>query len=152
MMDQMNNHLKLKNWVETWADVLVFQALEIPYLSNLNQMGFLMEVLDFLQQSNTVITNVLWLCRFVSNYQFVSFGGCFWIFGGSNNLDSIFWFHYVSCFCQQKKIRGAALGTAAGAFFAFIFQTQHSYLRYSKREMRYVNKLFRIACYTHKHE
>ena len=43
--------------METWADVLVFQALEIPYLSNLNQMGFLMEVLDFLQQSNTVITN-----------------------------------------------------------------------------------------------
>ena len=36
-------------------------------------------------------------------------------------------------------------------FFALIFQTQHSYLRYSKREVKYVNViLFRIACYTKK--
>ena len=106
-------------------------------------------------ENATELSKVLWLSRFYSNYQFVSFGGCFWIFGGSNNLDSMFLFHPVSYFCyfcQKKKIRGTALGTAAGAFFAFIFQMQHSYLRYSKREVRYVNKLFRIACYTHTHE
>ena len=37
--------------------------------------------------------------------------------------------------------------------FALSFQTQHSYLRYSKREVKYVYIIpFRIACYTHKHE
>ena len=60
----------------------------------------------------------------------------------------------VSCHCQQKK-SGAlllALLQAAGAFFASIFQTQHSYLRYSKREVKYFYVIpFRIACYTHKH-
>ena len=46
--------LKLKNWVETW-EVLLFQALEIPYLSNLNQMISILSILDFLQQSNMVM-------------------------------------------------------------------------------------------------
>ena len=53
MMDQMTNQLKLQNWVETW-EVLLFQVLEIPYLSNLNQM-IMTNILDFLQQSNMVI-------------------------------------------------------------------------------------------------
>ena len=49
MMDQMTNQLKLKSLVEVW-EVLIFQALEIPYLSNLNQiMNSIM--MDFLQQS-----------------------------------------------------------------------------------------------------
>ena len=39
--------------METW-EVLVFQALEIPYLSYLIQMDLLLEV-DLLQQSNMVI-------------------------------------------------------------------------------------------------
>ena len=57
----------------------------------------------------------------------------------------------LSAVIVNKKIRGAALGAAVGAFFAFIFQTQHSYLHYSKREVKYVNViLFRIACYTKK--
>ena len=46
MMDQMINQLKLQYWVETW-EVLVFQALEIPYLSYLNQMVVLPKM-DFL--------------------------------------------------------------------------------------------------------
>ena len=49
MMDQMTNQLKLKSLVEVW-EVLIFQAMEIPYLSNLNQiMNSIM--MDFLQQS-----------------------------------------------------------------------------------------------------
>ena len=40
--------------MEIW-EALKFQALEIPYLSNLNQIGLMMEVLDFLQQSIMVI-------------------------------------------------------------------------------------------------
>ena len=57
----------------------------------------------------------------------------------------------LSAVIVKKKISGAALGAAVGTFFAFIFQTQHSYLRYSKREVKYVNViLFRIACYTKK--
>ena len=39
--------------MEIWA-VLVFQALEIPYLSNLNQI-VVHNIVDFLQQSNMVI-------------------------------------------------------------------------------------------------
>ena len=59
----------------------------------------------------------------------------------------------LSAVIVNKKIRGAALGAAVGAFFAFIFQTQHPYLHYSKREVKYVNViLFRIACYTHNHK
>ena len=46
MMDQMINQLKLQNWVETWK-VLGFQVLDICYLSNLNQIIMMMEVLDF---------------------------------------------------------------------------------------------------------
>ena len=53
MMDQMTNQLKLQNYLVTW-EVLVFQALEIPYLSNLNQMKF-GNSLDFLQQYSMVI-------------------------------------------------------------------------------------------------
>ena len=53
MMDQMINQLKLQYWVETW-EVLVFQALAIPYLSYLNQMVVLTKM-DFLQQSIMVI-------------------------------------------------------------------------------------------------
>ena len=99
-----------------------------------------------------VLIKVLWLSRFFSNYQFVSFRGCFlkfWWFKQSRFNVFIFLSlcQPVSCYCQQKN-QGAALGGAVGAFFAFIFQTQHSYLLYSKREMKYVNViLFRIACY-----
>ena len=39
MMDQMSNQLKLKDSVEIW-EVLLYQVLEIHYLSNLNQMRF----------------------------------------------------------------------------------------------------------------
>ena len=53
MMDQMTNQLKLENLVETW-EVLMFQALVIPYLSYSNQMSVII-MLDFLQQSNMVI-------------------------------------------------------------------------------------------------
>ena len=57
---------------------------------------------------NAWITKVLWLSCFFSNYQFVSFGGCFWIFGASNNPDSLLFLfschcQSVSCYCQQKK-------------------------------------------------
>ena len=57
---------------------------------------------------NAWITKVLWLSCFLSNYQFVSFGGCFWIFGASNNPDSLLFLfscycQSVSCHCQQKK-------------------------------------------------
>ena len=54
MMDQMINQLKLKNSVEI-LEVLVFQALEISYLSNLYQIIMILEKLDFLHQSNMVI-------------------------------------------------------------------------------------------------
>ena len=54
LMAKMINQHKLKNSVETW-EVLVFLALEIPYLSSLNQIGLMMEALDFLQQSIMVI-------------------------------------------------------------------------------------------------
>ena len=123
----------IQGQVSSWV---IFKTFNFKVLQQLTNIFFVT------YKTKVVCTKVLWLSRFYSNYQFVSFGGCFWIFGGSNNLDSIFWFHYVSCFCQQKKIRGAALGTAAGAFFAFIFQTQHSYLRYSKREVKYVSYSF----------
>ena len=53
MMDQMINQLKSNNWVETW-EVLTFQALGIPYLSNLNQI-IVLQKMDFLQQSIMVI-------------------------------------------------------------------------------------------------
>ena len=49
MMDLMINQLKLQNLVDTWK-VLLFQVLEIPYLSNLNQIGMMVKRLDFLQQ------------------------------------------------------------------------------------------------------
>ena len=49
MMDQMINQLKLQNLVDTWK-VLLFQVLEIPYLSNLIQIGMMVKRLDFLQQ------------------------------------------------------------------------------------------------------
>ena len=56
MMDQMLNQLKLQCWVET-GEVLAFQALEIPYLSNLNQIGIIGMIImvDFLQKSIMVI-------------------------------------------------------------------------------------------------
>ena len=54
LMAKMINQHKLKNLVETW-EVLVFLALEISYLSSLNQIGLMMEALDFLQQSIMVI-------------------------------------------------------------------------------------------------
>ena len=45
------------------------------------------------------------------------------------------------------------LSLSTKKIFALIFQTQHSYLRYSKREVKYVYVIpFRIVCYTHKHE
>ena len=50
----MPTQLKLQNLGGTWK-VLVFQALEIPYLSNLNQILMMMEVLDSSQQSIMVI-------------------------------------------------------------------------------------------------
>ena len=53
MMDQMRNQLKFKNYLATW-EVLVLKALEIPYLSNLNQI-LVDNSLDFLQQSTMVI-------------------------------------------------------------------------------------------------
>ena len=53
MMGQMINQLKLQNWMETW-EVLIFQALEIPYLSNLIHM-LRVNMVDFLQQSIMVI-------------------------------------------------------------------------------------------------
>ena len=53
MMDQMINLLKLQTSVDI-LEVLVFQALGIPYLSNLNQMVVTI-LLDFLQQSIMVI-------------------------------------------------------------------------------------------------
>ena len=49
LMAKMINRHKLKNSLETWK-VLVFQALEICYLSNSIQIitnGLMMEVLDF---------------------------------------------------------------------------------------------------------
>ena len=52
-MDQMSNQLKLQSWVEI-REVLVFQALGIPYLSNLNQMAMKIMV-DLMQQSIMVI-------------------------------------------------------------------------------------------------
>ena len=52
----------------------------------------------------------------------------------------------LSAVIVNKKIRGAALGCAVGVFFAFIFPTQHPYLHYSKRDLKYFNvTLFRIA-------
>ena len=53
MMDQMSNQLKSKNWVETW-EVLTFQALEILYLSNLDQIWWVI-MMDLLLQSIIVI-------------------------------------------------------------------------------------------------
>ena len=58
LMAKMINQHKLKNLVETW-EVLVFLALEISYLSSLNQIGLMMEALDFLQQSIMVI--LIWI-------------------------------------------------------------------------------------------
>ena len=61
------------------------------------------------RSSRQLITpKVLWLSCFLSNYQFISFGGCFWIFGASNNPDSLLFLfschcQSVSCYCQQKK-------------------------------------------------
>ena len=52
MMDQMSNQLKLKDSVEIW-EVLLYQVLEIHYLSNLNQI-LLIIMLDFSQQSTMV--------------------------------------------------------------------------------------------------
>ena len=49
MMDLIINQLKLQNLVDTWK-VLLFQVLEIPYLSNLIQIGMMVKRLDFLQQ------------------------------------------------------------------------------------------------------
>ena len=46
MMDQMINQLKLQNWVENW-EVLVFQALDIPYLLHLYQVIGHLIALDF---------------------------------------------------------------------------------------------------------
>ena len=52
LMAKMINQHKLKNLLEAW-EVLVFQALEICYLSNSNQMIMILEdlmdleVLDF---------------------------------------------------------------------------------------------------------
>ena len=51
----MTNQLKLKSLVEVW-EVLIFQAMEIPYLSNLNQIMNSM-IMDFLQQS-TMVSNL----------------------------------------------------------------------------------------------
>ena len=110
-------------------------------------------------ESDTILVNllkVLWLSRFFSNYQFVSFGGCFWIFGGSNNLDSMFLF---SCHCTvslsavivNKKNQGAALGTAAGCrgIFCLYFSDTTLLPALLQKRMKYVNViLFRIACYT----
>ena len=64
-MVKMIKQLKLQSWVETW-EVLVFQALEIPYLSNLNQVVVII-MLDFLQQSIMVIH--IW----ISNNTFKTF-------------------------------------------------------------------------------
>ena len=55
----MMNQLKLRHFVEKW-EVLEFQALKIPYLSNLNQVVVLLGRMigglgDFLQQSIMVI-------------------------------------------------------------------------------------------------
>ena len=52
-MDQETNQLKLQCLLEIW-EYLTFQALEIPYLSNLNQIIILI-MADFMQQSIIVI-------------------------------------------------------------------------------------------------
>ena len=57
LMAKMINRHKLKNSLETWK-VLVFQALEIPFLSNLNQL-VVENILDFLQKSTMV--NHIWI-------------------------------------------------------------------------------------------
>ena len=72
--------------------------------------------------SRAIKTKVLWLSGFLSNYQFVSFGGCFWIFGASNNLNSMFLF---SCHCTvslsavivNKKILALLQGHFLPLFF-----------------------------------
>ena len=91
--------------------------------------------------------------RIINSYPLVA---VFEFLGGSNYLDlcqlTLSKKKISATVLRDRLLQGAA-GTAAGAFFALIFQTQHSYLRYSKREMKYFNViLFRIVCYTHKHE
>ena len=54
----MINQLKLENGEEIWQ-VLAFPVLKIPYLSNLNQIIMILEVLDLLQQSIMVINPYL---------------------------------------------------------------------------------------------
>ena len=48
-------------------------------------------VYDWKKNININTTKVLWLSSFFSNYYFISFGGCFRIFGGSIST-SIHWF------------------------------------------------------------
>ena len=97
------------------------------------------------------------MSRFFSNYQFISFGGCylnFWWFEQSRfNVFIFLSLHCqpVSCHCQQKKIRGAALGTAAGCrgIFCLYFSDTTLLPALLQKRMKYVNViLFRIACYT----
>ena len=77
----------IQGQVSSWV---IFKTFNFKVLQQLTNIFFVT------YKTKVVCTKVLWLSRFYSNYQFVSFGGCFWIFGGSNNLDSMFLF---SCHC-----------------------------------------------------
>ena len=76
------------------------------------------------------LTKVLWLSRFFLNYQFISFGGCFLNFWWFERSRSCFYF-----LVTVSLLSVCQLSLSTKKNLALIFQTQHSYLHYSKREV-----------------
>ena len=80
--------------------------------------------------------------RIINSYPLVA---VIWIFGGSNNLDSMFLFSCQSAVIVNKKNQGCC----CGGIFCLYFSDATLLAALLQKRSDYVNViLFRIACYT----